>query len=58
VVTAICPEDGEAIVISDAGLHAILVDWTFRDDDSHTKAKVRSLLHRVRLHYPRIPSSS
>jgi arginine/lysine/ornithine decarboxylase len=54
VVTAISPEDGEAIVISDAGLHAVLVDWTFRDDDPNTKAKVRALLHRVRLHYPRI----
>jgi arginine decarboxylase len=58
VVTATSPEDGEAIVISDAGLHAVLVDWTFRRDDPDTKAKVRSLLHRVRLHYPASPSSS
>jgi arginine/lysine/ornithine decarboxylase len=55
VVTATSPEDGEAIVISDAGLHAVLIDWTFRDDNANTKSKVRSLLHRVRLHYPRIP---
>jgi arginine/lysine/ornithine decarboxylase len=55
VITALAPEDGEAIVTSDAGLNAILIDWSFEKDDPNTKAKVRSLLRRVRSRYARIP---
>lgn len=55
VVTSTSPEDGEAIVISDAGLNAILIDWSFREDDSQTHAKATKLLQRVRSRYTRIP---
>lgn len=55
VMTATSPEDGEAIVISDAGLNAILIDWTFGADDAQTHAKARKLLERVRSRYPRLP---
>jgi len=55
VVTSTSPEDGEAIVISDAGLNAILVDWSFGNDDAETHAKAKKLLARIRSRYTRIP---
>ncbi len=55
VVSATSPEDGEAIVISDAGLNAILVDWSFGGDDALTHARAKRLLHCVRSRYSRIP---
>jgi arginine decarboxylase len=55
VVTSLSPEDGEAIVISDAGLNAIVIDWSFREDDPHTHAKAKKLLERVRSRYAWIP---
>ncbi len=55
VVTAISPEDGQAVVVSDAGLNAILIDWTFRDDDGRTHLKAKALLSRVRSRFARIP---
>ena len=55
VVTAISPEDGEAIVVSDAGLNAILVDWSFRDDDPATHKKAKAFLDKVRSRYARVP---
>jgi hypothetical protein len=54
-ITALAPEDEEAMVISDAGLNAILIDWSFEKDDPTTEAKVWSLLGRVRSRYARIP---
>ena len=55
VVTAISPEDGEAIVVSDAGLNAVIVDWSYAADDPGTHAKAMSLLKHVRSRFPRIP---
>ncbi len=55
VVTAISPGDGEAIVVSDAGLNAIVLDWTYASDDPVTHAKAKLLLERVRSLNARIP---
>jgi len=55
VVTAISPEDGEAIVVSDAGLNAVIIDWSYAADDAGTHSKAISLLKRVRSRFPRIP---
>jgi arginine/lysine/ornithine decarboxylase len=55
VVLSTSPEDGEAIVISDAGLNAILIDWSFGNDDAGTHAKARKLLECVRSRFARIP---
>src|SRR5208283_1705780 len=55
VVISTSPEDGEAFVISDAGLNTILIDWSFRDDNAETHTKARKLLERVRSRYARIP---
>jgi hypothetical protein len=41
--------------LSDAGLNAILIDWSFGDDDPQTHAKARKLVERVRSRYARIP---
>ncbi len=48
MVQAISPEDGGAVVVSDAGLHAVLIDWSFSDDDSRTHSRARSLIEAVR----------
>ena len=55
VITAVSPEDGEAAVISDAGLNAVLVDWSFAADNPETHEKATALLKRVRSRFPRIP---
>ena len=53
VVEATSAEDGTAIVVSDAALHAILVDWTLGDDPDHRRA--RGLLEQVRSRNDKIP---
>ena len=55
VVTAISQGDGEAVVVSDAGLNAVLLDWTFRDDEEGTHSKAKLLLERIRSLNARIP---
>jgi arginine decarboxylase len=54
VVEATTADDGLAVVVSDAAIHAILLDWELGDDTStHTKA--RALLRRVRARNRQIP---
>jgi arginine decarboxylase len=55
VVTAVSPEDGEAAVVSDSGLNAVVVDWSFQSDDPNTHEKATALLKRVRSRFARIP---
>jgi len=55
VVTAISRGDGEAVVVSDAGLNAVLVDWTFADDEEGTHREAKLLLERIRSLNARIP---
>jgi arginine decarboxylase len=55
VVTALSPEDGGAVVVSDAGLNAVVVDWSFAADNPDTHEKATALLKRVRSRFPRIP---
>lgn len=55
VLTATSPADGAAIVVSDAGLNAILLVWSFLGDDAATHKRASSLLELVRSRYPWIP---
>jgi arginine decarboxylase len=55
MVQAISPEDGGAVVVSDAGLRAVLIDWSFSGDDPHTHARARGLIETVRARNRNIP---
>jgi arginine decarboxylase len=55
VVQAISAADGMAVVTSDAGLHAVLMDWTLDDDDERTHEKAKALLSYIRDRNDRIP---
>ena len=48
VVQAISAADGMAVVVSDAAIHAVLMDWTLGDDDARTHARARALLSYIR----------
>ncbi len=53
VVESMSADDGQVVVLSDPSLQAILLDWSFSDDDEHDKA--RMLLHLIRSRNVRIP---
>jgi arginine/lysine/ornithine decarboxylase len=55
VVQAISAADGMAVVTSDAGIHAVLMDWTLDDDDAKTHEKAKGLLSYIRARNDRIP---
>lgn len=55
MVQAVSPEDGGAVVVSDAGLHAVLIDWSFSGDDLRTHARARGLIEAVRARNENIP---
>ena len=55
VVQAISAADGMAVVTSDAGMHAVLMDWTLDDDDERTHEKAKALLRYIRDRNDRIP---
>src|SRR5271165_3442251 len=55
VVQALSPEDGRAVFTSDAGINAVALDWSFRDDDPVTHERARSLLELVRARNAKIP---
>src|SRR5271166_2712937 len=55
VVQALSPEDGRAVFTSDAGINAVALDWSFRDDDPVTHGRARSLLELVRARNAKIP---
>ena len=46
VLEAVSYEDGLATVVSDAGIHCILVDWTRSSDDSAAREQATELLAR------------
>jgi len=55
VVQAISAADGMAVVTSDAGIHAVLMDWTLDDDDAKTHERARGLLNYIRARNDKIP---
>jgi arginine decarboxylase len=55
VVEALSSEDGVATVVSDSGLHCILLNWTQGQDDSATREQATELLRAVRARNAKIP---
>lgn len=54
VIESTSGEDGQAVVLSDPSLQAILVDWSLRGDDAaHDEAK--ALIHLIRTRYSHLP---
>ena len=53
VIEAASADDGESVVVSDAAIHAILVDWSLEGDRGHRKA--RALIQRVRSRNDKVP---
>src|SRR5512144_200164 len=53
VVESASADDGRAVVVSDAGIQAILVDWHLGDDRTHARAT--ALLDRVRARNAHVP---
>jgi arginine decarboxylase len=55
VLEAVSYEDGLATVVSDAGIHCILVDWTQSRDDSAAREQATELLRAVRARNAKVP---
>ena len=55
VLEAVSYEDGLATVVSDAGIHCILVDWTRSSDDSAAREQATELLRAVRARNAKVP---
>ena len=55
VLEAMSYEDGLATVVSDAGIHCILVDWTRSSDDSAAREQATELLRAVRARNAKVP---
>ena len=55
VIQAISAADGMAVVVSDAAIHAVLMDWSLGDDDARTHQRARDLLAYIRGRNERIP---
>lgn len=55
VVQAISAADGQAVVTTDAAIHAILLDWTLGGTDTHTQSRARKLLSFIRERNDRVP---
>jgi arginine decarboxylase len=55
VIEALSCEDGLATVVSDSGIHCILLNWTQGQDDKVTREQATELLRAVRARNARIP---
>ena len=55
VVQAISADDGMAVFMSDAAIHAVMLDWTLGDDDAKTHEKAVALLRYIRSRNDRAP---
>ena len=55
VVEAVSYEDGLATVVSDSGIHCILLNWTQGGNDKHGHAEATELLRAVRKRNAKIP---
>ena len=55
VAEAASAEDGLSVIVSDASIQAILLDWSLGDDDPRTDAKAKHLLQLIRSRNTKIP---
>jgi arginine decarboxylase len=55
VVEARSAEDGMSVIVSDAALHSILLDWDLEDDDVRTHSKILALVKLVRSRDDKVP---
>ncbi|MFV0679716.1 Orn/Lys/Arg decarboxylase N-terminal domain-containing protein [Ottowia sp.] len=55
VIQAFSADDGMAVFMSDAAIHAVMLDWTLGDDDAQTHEKALTLLRYIRGRNDRIP---
>jgi len=55
VVQAVSYEDGLATVVSDSGLHSILLDWTLGSNDTSSHEEATVLLRAVRARNAKVP---
>jgi arginine decarboxylase len=55
VVEAKSAEDGMSVIVSDAALHSILLDWDLGDDSLHSHAKALALVELVRSRDDKVP---
>src|SRR4026209_29340 len=55
VLKAISFEDGQAIVVSDASLRAVLLDWNLGMNSEGTHAQATGLLHKLRERHAAVP---
>jgi arginine decarboxylase len=55
VVEAVSAEDGLASVVSDSGIHCLLLNWTLGSNDSHSHDQCTGLLRTVRARNAKIP---
>ena len=55
VIQAISADDGMAVFMSDAAIHAVMLDWTLGDDDAKTHQKATALLRYIRGRNDQVP---
>ena len=55
VVEALSCEDGLATVVSDSGIHCILLNWTQGENDSKVHEQATELLRAVRARNAKVP---
>lgn len=55
VVRALSFEDGQAIVVSDASLRAVLIDWNLGKNSEGMHAQATALLRRLRQRHAHVP---
>ncbi|HEV2730991.1 MAG TPA: Orn/Lys/Arg decarboxylase N-terminal domain-containing protein [Terriglobales bacterium] len=55
VVEANSAEDGMSVIVSDAALHSILLDWDLGDDNPKTHSKALALVNLVRSRDDKVP---
>jgi arginine decarboxylase len=53
VVEATSAQDGRSVITSDSAIHAVLIDWSLSDDESHTQS--RELIRFLRSRNDKIP---
>src|SRR5882724_3320424 len=55
VIRALSFEDARSIVVSDASLRAVLVDWDLGRDDKGSHDQATTLLHKLRERHGEVP---
>src|SRR4051795_5162247 len=55
VVRALSFEDGQAVVVSDASIQAVLLNWDLGTDDEGSHSQARALLEKLRERHGAVP---